>query len=180
MSDFRRNLQEATQQPEDQAVFVSQVAAEKLVARADIAHADDATKTDDSEDNFDDDTEVENVGERATEPKTGEGKKGRREKGKKKKASVKSEYFSETGSTHALIRRASPFWNSSDLAVDISDPACHEARLKGALAAVQAYNMNGLRAKGPSVFVGDFMQVNMQQAASSADKVKTIYMHAAT
>ena len=45
---------------------------------------------------------------------------------------------------------------------------------------VQGYNINGLRAQAPSIFVKDFMRLGMQQAASSADKVRTIYMHAAT
>jgi hypothetical protein len=175
-------LQETTQQ--DPAVLVSQVAAEKKAARAEEARAEEARADDDAdgtEDGDDDDAEDDNGGERATdlEPET-ESKKRMKVGGPNK--TVKSEHFAETGATHALIGRATPFWNSSDTAltaVDIFDPASHDERLKGALAAVQAYNINGLRAQAPSIFVKNFMQHSMQQAASSANKVKTIYIHVA-
>ena len=179
------DLQEITQQ--DPAVLVSQVAAERKAARAKEARAkearaEEACMDDDAygtEDGDDDDAEDDNGGERATdlEPET-ESKKRQKVRGPNK--TVKSEHFAETGATHALIRRATPFWNSSDTAVDVFDSASHDERLKGALAAVLAYNINGLRAQAPSIFVKDFMRHSMQQAASSADKVKTIYIHAAT
>ena len=161
MSDLICDLQKTSP-----TVVVSQVAAEKMAARAGEARADEDANGTDDDDN--DDAEVDNGGEHATELESETGKKKKRARMSKK--SVKSEHFAEPGSTHALIRRATPFWNSSDTAVDICDPVS----LKGSLAAVQGYNINGLRAQAPSIFVKDFMRVGMQQAASSADKVKTI------
>ena len=128
-----------------------------------------------------DDDEKAGGGERATE--TGESnktKKGKGEPSKKKNKATKIEHFSDTGSMHVLNRRFTPFWNCSELAVEIAVAPSHDERQKGALLAVQAYNLNGLRAKAPTIFVGDFMRHNMQQAAGTADKVKTIYMHSAT
>jgi hypothetical protein len=165
------DLQQTTQQ--EPTVIVSQVAAEKMAARAGEARAREARADEDAngtDDDDNDDAEVDNGGEHATELESETGKR----KKKASKKSVKSEHFAEPGSTHALIRRATPFWNSSDTAVDICDPVSHPERLKGSLAAVQGYNINGLRAQAPSIFVKDFMRVGMQQAASSADKVKTI------
>jgi hypothetical protein len=87
---------------------------------------------------------------------------------------AKCEYFSGPGSVQTLIRRTSPFWYCTESAVEIADGASHDARQKGALLAVQAYDSNGLRDKAPSIFVGDFMLHNMQQAAATNDKVKPI------
>ena len=155
---------------------MSQVAAEKRAARAEEARAKEARADDDADGTHDDDVddaEVDNGGERATEPESETGQKKKRARVSTKSVK-KSEHFAEPGSIHALIRRATPFWNSSDTAVDISDPGSHPERLKGSLAAVQGYNINGLRAQAPSIFDKDFMRHGMQQTASTADKVKTI------
>ncbi len=74
---------------------------------------------------------------------------------------------------HLLMRRATLYWNCSQSAVDITDPSAHEERLKGALIAVQATNMQGLRNRAPSIFIREFMQKNMVEAAGAADKVNT-------
>ena len=171
---FICDLQQTTQEDP----LVSQIAAEKRAARAEEARAKEARRRAESDDDGThdddvDDADVDNGGERATEPESETGKKKKRARVSKKSVK-KSEHFAEPGSTHALIRRATPFWNSSDTAVDISDPGSHPERLKGSLAAVQVYNINGLRDQALSIFDKDFMRLGLQQAASSADKVKTI------
>ena len=60
-------------------------------------------------------------------------------------------------------------------AADISEsePGSHIERLEfvKTLAAVQAYNMFGLRDKADGIFRGDFMQTNLSEAAVHNDKV---------
>ena len=190
MSDLIRNLQEESQQ-EQIPVLVSQVAAEK---RAAAARVDDAatesrlssSAKNDTEDGDDDDFDDEDDesghggGESVTE--TGEIKtKETKEVKKPKKKKTKSEqpvreYFSETGEMHILMRRATLYWNCLSASIDIADPASHQERLKGALVAVQAYNMQGLRDRASSIFVGEFMRKNMADAASAADKVNTFLL----
>ncbi len=93
---------------------------------------------------------------------------------------LEREYFMQSGETHALIRRSTLFWNTSTSAAVIADAAFHQERLKRALAAVQATYMLGLRERASSIFVGEFMRKNLLEAALHADKVISIYMHAAT
>ena len=190
MSDLIRNLQEESQQ-EQIPVLVSQVAAEK---RAAAARVDDAatesrlssSAKNDTEDGDDDDFDDEDDesgnggGESVTEKgeiktkETNEVKKPRKKKTKSEQPV--REYFSETGEMNILMRRATLYWNCLSASIDIADPASHQERLKGALVAVQAYNMQGLRDRASSIFVGEFMRKNMADAASAADKVNTFLL----
>jgi hypothetical protein len=181
---FIRVVQEETQQDQN-PVLVSQVAAEKLAAatRANDTATESSAKydTDEGDDAFDHDG---GGGECATETgevktkETDEAKKPRKKKKAKSDQPVR-EHLSDTGDMHLLMRRATLFWNCSPSAVDIADAPAHQERLKGALIAVQTTNMQGLRDRAPSIFVGEFMRKNMTEAAGAADKVNTIssYMH---
>ena len=178
---FIRDLQEATQQDK---IIVSQVAAEKLSekkakeAAAKVPGSDD----DDLEECYseghesDDDDEVNGGGATVTETaKTGKGVKG-----KKERPPSNGEYFTGTGAVHCLIRRSTVFWLNAPAAHDFCEPSSHSERLRCGLAAVQGFNLGGLRDIAPGLFLDDFMRTNFTHSSSSADKVKTFYMHAAT
>jgi hypothetical protein len=61
------------------------------------------------------------------------------------------------------------------VAHDFCEPSAHLKRLQWALAAVQGFNLEGLQTIAPRIFVEDYMQANMMNASSSADKVNNLY-----
>ncbi len=160
---------------------MSQVAAERLSEkRAGEAAKDtqDNTQSDnDSGHESDGDDEALGVGASVTEiAKTSKGVKGKKER----PPPAEGVYFTAAGAVHSLMKRSTVFWLNSLGAFDFCDPLSHPERLRCALAAVQGFNLGGLRTIAPSLFVEEYMRANMLNASSTADKVKTIYMHAAT
>ena len=182
---FIRDLQEATQQD---TIIVSQVAAEKLSekkakeAAAKVPGSDDDDRIEsfsEGHESDDDDDEVNGGGAIVTETAKTE-KPGKGVKGKKERPPSNGEYFTGTGAVHCLIRRTTVFWLNAPAAHDFCEPSSHSERLRCGLAAVQGFNLGGLRDIAPGLFLDDFMRTNFTHSSSSADKVKTFYMHAAT
>ncbi len=162
---------------------MSQVAAEKMSAKRaekeDAKDGDYIEKSDDYSEGHesDDDDEVHGGGASVTETT----KTRIRVKGKKERLPpAEGSYFTAPGAVHSLMRRATVFWLNSRAVIDFCKPSTHPERLRCVSEAVQVFNLGGLRIIAPSLFVEEYMLVNMMQASSSADKVNTIYMHTAT
>ena len=156
---------------------MSQIAAERVAGRTRVndAATESSAKHDTEEDvdGMDDDMDdVEHDEKKETEnPK--------KKKAKKSEQQL-SGHFSDSGDMHLLIRRAMLYWNCSANAADIADAPFHQERLNGALAAVQATNIQGLRETASTIFEGEFMRKKLAESASTADKVNTLTHHDAS
>ena len=126
-------------------------------------------------DGMDDDSDTDDV----EHDEKKETKKPKKKKVKKSEQQL-SGHFSDSGDMHLLIRRAMLYWNCSANAADIADAPFHQERLNGALAAVQATNIQGLRETASTIFEGEFMRKKLAESASTADKVNTLTHHDAS
>ena len=106
---------------------------------------------------------------------TAERKKGKTssKKGERARKSAGDTIFGDGAPLHALTRRAVPIWTCGPFAVEVAEPVNHDASLKGAKHALEAWNIHGLRNKASELMKGDFLHANLYGVAQNCDKVKT-------
>ncbi len=80
--------------------------------------------------------------------------------------------FRDGAPLHSLTRRAVPIWTCGLYAVEVAEAVNHDARLRGAKVALEAWNIHGLRNKASELMKGAFLHLNVYRAAQHCDKVK--------
>ncbi len=81
--------------------------------------------------------------------------------------------FGDGAPLHSLTWRAVPIWTCGLYAVEVAEAVNHDARLRSAKIALEAWNIHGLRDKASELMKGDLLHPNLYGVAQHCYRVKT-------